>query len=337
MAKADKAKSKGADKPETPSRLEGKIVQAALTHVGTCIQKAFKSGSWAYQAGDTACIEPTALCAIALRKDASVRQQVIEFLCANQNKDGGWSTSPGLGKSDWTSGLALLALRILYKEDGGVDPGHAQVIDKAVHFLFEERFEQFGPFLWLAKPLLLISKGEKGLNYPRGWPWSQDAFHWVEPTSYALLALKLPSQVQAQDSKRVLMRGDQFLLEHACQTGGWNHGNDLCLNVHLPPYVVTTAEALIALQNESSSAVVQQAFHNLENTIGYNMSAMSIAWVAIAQVSHGKDSTQSIEALIERQHEDGSFGPNLMVTALSMLALQAYLGDNALKIPASST
>lgn len=333
MAKSEKLESKGADKSKSPAKLEIEV-QQALAKVDRYIQGSFKNGSWPYKVGGSACIEPTAYCSIARRKDAGVRKAVIEFLCTNQNKDGGWSTSPGFGLSDWTSGLALLALRILFQEDGGVDAKHAAAIDRAVSYLFNVRFESFGAYLWLAKPMLLISKGEEGLDYARGWPWSQGAFHWVEPTSYTLLALKIPSPVQAQDSKRVLMRGDKFLLEHACKAGGWNHGNDLCLNVYLPPFAVTTAEALTALQNQSAADSVKQAFKNFENTIGYNSSAMSIAWMAIAQQAYSKDAWPAIKSLIECQHEDGSFGPNLMVTALSMLALQAYLGDNALKISA---
>ncbi len=321
MPKAEKLESKGAN-----------VISKSLDKVDKYVQKAFRNGAWGYKPGGEVCMEPTAFCAIARRKDPAARKQVIEFLCKNQNEDGGWSTSPGMGKSDWTSGLALLSLRILLKEEGSIDRPQKDVINRAVKFLFDERFEMFGDFLWLAKPLVLISKGEKGLDWARGWPWSQGAFHWVEPTSYALLALKIPEPVDAIDSKRVLMRGDKFLLEHACQAGGWNHGNDLCLEVHLPPFAVTTAEALLALQNESKADVVQNAFHNLSTTIGYNMSAMSVALVAIAEQSHGKDSAASISALIKRQNEDGSFGPNLMVTAISMLALQAHLGDNALKI-----
>lgn len=329
MPKAEKVESKGADKAARSGKSAAEAVSNSLVKADKYLQGAFKNGSWAYKPGDTACIEPTAYCGIARRKDPDTRKQVIDFFCANQNPDGGWSTSPALGKSDWTSGLALLALRILFKEDGGVNAAHAAVIDKAVTYLFEARTEFYGA---LAKTLLLISKGDAGLNYPRGWPWSPGCFHWVEPTAYTLLALKIPDHVQKQDSKRVIERADNFLLEHACKDGGWNHGNDLCLEVHLPPFAVTSAEALVALSDQKSADAVQKAWKNLNNTIGYAGSAMSLAWTAIAQASYGIDSGDSIRMLIERQNEDGSFGPNLMVTALSMLALQGHQGDNALKI-----
>lgn len=328
MAKTEKFKSKGADNTKAAAKPNLASIQPVLLKADEYIQKSFKNGGWAYKAADAACIEPTAFCAIARRKDASMRKQVIDFLVTNQNADGGWSTSPGLGKSDWTSGLALLALRILLKEEHS-EGAHAASVDKAVAYLFEARTEFYGA---LAKILLQISKGDEGLNYPRGWPWSPGCFHWVEPTAYALLALKIPSPAQKADSQRVVSRADNFLLEHACKDGGWNHGNDLCLNVYLPPFAVTTAEALIALQDQKNANAVQHAFHNLKNTIGYNGSAMSAAWTAIAQLSYGRDATESIHNLIARQHEDGSFGPNLMVTALSVLAIQAHQGDNALKI-----
>lgn len=320
-------------KAEKIERKEAGAISECLDKVDNYIQSAFRSGAWGYKTGCEACTEPTAFCAIARRKNPEIRKQVIEYFCSNQNKDGGWSTSPGKGKSDWTTGLALLALRILLKEEDNVESACKVAVDNAVRFLFEQRFELFGPYLWLAKPMVRFNEGEEGLNWARGWPWTQGAFHWVEPTSYALLALKIPGPAQAEDIENVLLRGDKFLLEHACLDGGWNHGNDLCLNVHLSPFAVTSAEALIALQDHSNDGVVQKAFLNLKKTIGYNMSAMSVAWVALAEQSHGKDSSESISALLARQHEDGSFGPNLMVTAISMLALQAHLGNNALKIP----
>lgn len=331
MPRADKAGSKESDKHANGGMLSEKAVSSALAKVEAYIEKSAKAGVWGYHPGESACVEPTAFCGMALRKKTAVHGVVSEFFCKNQNSDGGWSTSPGLGKSDWTSGLALLALRVLDKEAGQADKTRASVIDSAVKYLFDSRTEFYG---WLAKALLLISQGDKGINYPRGWPWSPGCFHWVEPTAYTLLALKLPATINYQDSKRVIERADNFLLEHSCKAGGWNHGNDLCLNVYLPPFAVTSAEALIALQNHKDAEPVRLAIRNLHQTIGYDMSAMSLAWASLARQSLGIDDSDSIKMLLDRQHPDGSFGPNLMVCGLSMLALQAHLGDNALKVPA---
>lgn len=297
-----------------------KLAEALLTST-------YKDGFWSYKEGDSPCIEPTSFCALAMRDDARIAGSVINFLTTNQNADGGWSSSPGIGQSDWTTSLALLALRNLSIQTKAEDTTKPAV-DKAVTYLFDVRSEFYG---FLAQALLYIWKGREGLMYTRGWPWSKGCFHWVEPTSYSLMALKIPNVPQRDDMVEVLKRADGFILEHACKDGGWNHGNDRTLGFDQPAYVVTSAEALVALQNHRQDEKIQHALRSLKNSLGYGRSALSLAWVTIARHSYGEDTSETADLLVQRQNKDGSFGPNLMVTGLSMLALQAHLGNNVFK------
>src|SRR5207244_3405571 len=72
-----------------------------------------KDGRFPYCQGKGESTEATSWAAIALASDKDVRARVIDYLLSTQKSDGGWSTAPADGKSDWTTSLCVLALRIL--------------------------------------------------------------------------------------------------------------------------------------------------------------------------------------------------------------------------------
>ena len=76
-----------------------------------------------------------------------------------------------------------------------------------------------------------------------GWPWTDGAHGWTEPTAWGLLALRLfrPTQRDRIDDALAMFR------ERECVGGGWNYGSRNVLGVDQRPYVQTTALALLAL------------------------------------------------------------------------------------------
>ncbi len=107
MIKANNGASKS--QPNDDERL-----LSAFEKARTYIRKNQKDGLWPYVSGCRSATEASAWCAIALRDDATVRAAALQGLLDARNQDGGWSTEPHLsGRSDWTSGPALLSLRIL--------------------------------------------------------------------------------------------------------------------------------------------------------------------------------------------------------------------------------
>lgn len=358
----------------SPSRLGTGIAASSLTQQRqralAYIRNVYDQGGWwPYQPGHDCSIETTAWCYFAVRDDLQIAKDVCAFLSRSQNNDGGWSTTPGAGKSDWCTSLAVLALREIQKSRPEIADGMkiGRVIERALDYLFEQRFDLYKPF---ARFILLFIQGPKALRYGRGWPWSPGCYHWVEPTSYALLALKLHGIPDREVFSTVCQHANQFLTDHACKEGGWNHGNHLSLGSYLPPYVVTTAEALLALQdawssnaddsrpvgktgsptesesggrtdgNNGSAAmekggtaqVIQAAIDFLEPAAAKSNSAMALAWCILALDAYGKDTKDLVARLAQSQHKDGSFGRNIFVTALSVHALDAALGSNFLKL-----
>jgi len=275
---------------------------------------------------------------MALRNanQATVMGHAVAWLVSTQNKDGGWSTAPGAGRSDWTSGPATLALRVITSDDGDGGTGSnsqraatQRSIERALAYMFDSRTEFYGS---LARLLLFAYKGASGLDYSRGWPWTRDCYHWIEPTVYALLALKLPSRLNSGLYDEIIGRAEQFIIENECKGGGWNHGNMYCLKFYLPAFVVTTSEALLALQETPESVGVKSALDFLVRKEPTDFTAMEYAWSILALNAHGKSTDKLVNSLVSHQNADGSFGLNLMVTALATLAIEtAVTNRNPLK------
>lgn len=289
------------------------------------------AGWWPYKPGNNPSMEATSWSALAVRKSVDANR-VMDFFVKNQNKDGGWSTAPETGFSDWATGPVLLAFRTLYSagKEKSSDTRFGDSINRGLLELSDSRVEFYRP---VGRLIIFLGLGQEGLKYSRGWPWDPgfNCFHWVEPTSYHLLALKVPGLPEAGLYNEVTKFANKFLKEHACKGGGWNHGNELSLGAYLPPYRVTTAEALLAQQDQAGEKVVADGLKVLSSKSNDDDSALSLAWSILALNAYGKNVDKETAFLIKRQKPDGSFGVNLMASALSVLALEAVQGTNFLK------
>ena len=180
------------------------------------------------------------------------QSQLRQFLLASRNPDGGWAYAPGKATRLEPTSWALIALP-------DVDPG---VLRRwpLTGDLLRERADGDANFGFHAVGLLaLVARGIeheagntrliKGLedvrgvalsnseiyrqdNSLQGWSWIPQTFSWVEPTGWALLALKKWSRVSggAIDADRVAV-AEKLLVDRACAQGGWNYGNSNMKNL----------------------------------------------------------------------------------------------------------
>ncbi|MBZ0189110.1 MAG: hypothetical protein K8F91_22890 [Candidatus Obscuribacterales bacterium] len=280
------------------------------------------NGFWPYKRNQGPSAEATSWCAMALAADREAIRKATTFLIKSQEKNGGWSTAPDTGFSDWASGPTLLCLRYLNK----ISPEARQVkgivgtLEKGLLHLIDSRVEFFPV---VARLLMLMGGGEKNLYYARGWPWDPDCYHWVEPTSYYLMALKIPGMPRPDLYIKIVEFANQFLLENACVGGGWNHGNHISLGAKLPPYRMTTAEALLALQDIPKSKQVKAGLDILASYSNQDSSALSLSLSILALRAYEKKNDSELAFLLSRQRSDGSFSDNNMVNGLACLALSA--------------
>jgi hypothetical protein len=163
-----------------------------------------------------------------------------------------------------------------------------------------------------------------------GWPWISDTFSWVQPTSYAIFALKL---VGLREHARV-KEAEALLFDRMCPGGGWNFGNPIILNRPIDPSLSETAIALFALQDVPEAAdEIDVGLTILEENLARYPSTLSLALSVLCFNIYERPVERFVDLLLNRQESDGSWRQMPWWSALAVLALQtAEGGDNVFKL-----
>lgn len=197
------------------------------------VENVVPTGGWSYYDNKTASVEPTCLALLALKnsKFESSKEFVsgIKFLESCIQPSGMVVNPDGRQEASWTIPLVLFTFRKF-----NINPN---AIAKMVSILLEIK----GAVTKHDKALEIHAKG---IN-PQltGWPWSLNTFSWVEPTAWAVLALR---SAGLDDNPRVI-EGIDFLVDRLMDEGGANYGNKTVLGKLLDPVPGPTAICLLAL------------------------------------------------------------------------------------------
>jgi hypothetical protein len=146
---------------------------------------------------------------------------------------------------------------------------------------------------------LLRSHGRQAAVNPRlfdhdgtipGWPWVEGAGAWIEPTGYAVLALR---SVGLGDHQRV-RDGVRMILDRALPDGGWNYGNRRVIDHVVSPFPAPTGIALAALAGEPRDPHVERAIAYLRSALRRVRTPLSLGWGLIGlrawgEFPHGAD------------------------------------------------
>jgi hypothetical protein len=248
-----------------------------------------------------------------LREASAARDAAVRWLESRMNRDGAL-TLLGDDQPHWSTSLLVIALTRL-----GV---RADLRDKAVAWLLAWKGEKVAP----TKEITLDGALQ-------GWPWASGTFSWVEPTSYALLALKLAGHGK---HPRVV-EAEQLLLDRVCQDGGWNYGNRVIYGAAFQGYLPNTALAALALQDSAAARpTVERGLAFLERGIQTHQSALALSLSILCFLVFSKPTAPLVAALKSRQQSNGSWQQQVHLTALAALTLQAVdCGTNILALPAA--
>ena len=202
---------------------------------------------WGYRPGQPPHVEPTVLAdlgllAVAAPAELPVAREIAriggDWLLGLQNLDGSIGLSEQLSAPTWPTAHAILLWGALDRA-GDVPPRYQAARQRAVDYLL--KFE--GRALPRSPDML------HDTTIP-GWPWVQNTHMWVEPTAFALLALR----AEGQGDHPRCRDGLRLLRDRSLPAGGWNYGNTVVLGAELRPHPGPSGIALLGLQGDPASS-----------------------------------------------------------------------------------
>jgi uncharacterized protein (DUF362 family) len=279
-------------------------------------------GGWGYRAGQPMHIEPTCLALLALAGDAAKYGPWLEngrkALESTRIADGSYRLARGGAQAVWTTALVLFTEHAL----SPVAAAPGSPLDATAERL-------------LGIESLIIKEDEETADMKldidlalHGWPWAEANFAWVEPTSWACLALRAMNR---GDHPRV-QEGIKLLFDRAFDSGGANYGNRLVLGKSTEPIPGPTAIMLIALQGLADQPRIDASVGYLRMHAAQTTDLENLAWAKLALSVHNQDratrdllpeiDTRIGGALSEEIHRTDGLGAGPYRLALAALALE---------------
>jgi hypothetical protein len=233
-----------------------------------------KSGGWAYFDSVQESLEATCLAELALAPEMQASSSAaILFLLKSQLSDGGWPAFLGDSEGSWTTALALCTLN----STGDFTAAR----EKAFRWLYAERGRE-GHWFWRWK----FKTSDRNVRFDPdkyGWPWVTGSASWVIPTAFSIIAIEQFTVCnRSEESEKRIHLGVEMLLDRACVDGGWNSGNSVVYGVPLRPHVEATAVALLALQDEQRTEMIQKSLSWLRQNAASVDSVSSLAWCILS-------------------------------------------------------
>ena len=271
-------------------------------------------GGWGAVSGRQSTTEATSFATLALSRFPDARGAAdagVAWLRKQQNPDGSWPVTPAVPTGSWPTALALLCL--------AEHDGTAPLVRRAVEWLSAHRGRRLGflaSLLYRVMPERMPVRLNPNL---RGWPWTANEFSWVEPTSYALLALKKTAR-DRDGIADMVAEAEAMLYDRACPEGGWNYGNSTVYGEALTPFLETTAVALIALQDRREDGRQRAGLAVLRRLLREAQSGFALSWSILCLRVHGEDAAALTGRLAEI-HASRRFLGETRSTALALLAV----------------
>ena len=261
-------------------------------------------GGWGYYPGKSSRLEPTCWALLALAREAGAPLDISPL--QKWPRDAGWLVDATGAPINYAFN-AFAALTLLQHPDGPplAAPVAAQLLRaKGVRLEQATQLRQD--------------------NSLQAWPWIDQTFSWVEPTSWCLLLLKKLRQVQPSasnpEANERIEVGERMLIDRACKTGGWNYGGSNVYGQELWAYVPTTALGLLAMQDRRDDPVVTRSLHFLQKDIGTERSAPALALALVCLRVFGVNAESFEQDLLTRLDLSRALGSTVALSS-SLYAL----------------
>lgn len=264
---------------------------------------------WGYGPDAAGATEPTALAALALlaHDQPALAAPALDWLSSLQNPDGSVGINRDQSTPGWTTSLAILAWRA--GDQAARKSDYQKSVELAVRWLLH------------AAGVSLPRTPELGHDTTiDGWPWVLGTHSWLEPTAWAVLALR----ATGHGRDRRFIDGVRLLIDRLLPTGGANYGNTFVLGQQLRPQVEATGLAMLALKGQPDpSGRIEASCAYLESALSADTPAISLSYGLLGLAAQGRPSEKAdelLQAAFERTARQGFPPLNL---ALLLLAAQA--------------
>ena len=279
-------------------------------------------GGWGATVSRHSNTEATSLAIAGLKSvdDPAAQQSAlrgVDWLARRQNHDGSWPLDDVTQNGSWSTSLAIVALTTF--------PEHRAATLRAARWLLQQEGSKLG----ILAELVLWATGKSKLNEMNrdlvGWSWVPNSFSWVEPTGYALIALKkVRAALTETEVNERIRQGEAMIYDRMCKGGGWNYGNSKVMDYALWPYPDITAIALIALQDRAAEAPNQESLQRLPEMAEKVNSGLALSWGAICLNIYGQENDW--KPLIEKRFAQDGFLGETKTLALALMALNGHAG-----------
>lgn len=286
--------------------------------ITTLLQNQNPDGGWGAIRGKRSNTESTSLAVTALQAmpdntAAENRKRAIDWLLRRQNKDHSWPLNETAKEGSWTTALAITAL--------SDNAANSERVLAAARWLLEQEGSKPG----ILAEIILWATGKSGINKLNkdliGWSWVPNSFSWVEPTSYALIAVKkLRARLAGTNVDERIRQADAMIYDRVCNGGGWNYGNSKVLDYALWPYPDITAIALIAMQDHAREQANQESLQVLSKIAWATDSGLALCWAAICLDIYAQDNS-GFQGQIEKRFAATAFLGETKSLALAVIAL----------------
>ncbi len=275
-------------------------------------------GGWGFHPGSQSRVEATCWALHALlhsgrKKAPESVGRGFQFLRAAQLPDGSWPASREQKVGCWVTSLACWVLMS--------EGNSATAVASGLRWLCEDWPADSSRLRRIFGRFTSQSRISPINTSYRGWGWTPRTSSWVEPTSFALLALsKSPEKLLPPAAKRRQQLAEALLYDRMCPGGAWNCGNPMVYGVTGDRLVVSTVWALLALRHypERSENVI--SLNWLEERVSGIRGPGSLALARICLDTYGRKWPLG-ETAFQDSHQRNEFLHSIQVVAWTCLAL----------------
>jgi hypothetical protein len=259
-------------------------------------------GGWGFHAGGQSRVEPSCWAALALFHSAKQEteesfRRLAGFLETRQLEDGSWPASPEMKTGGWVTSLACSVL--------AGDAGSEKQLRAGLRWICEDFPRDSSPLQRFMRRLRPESHISAQNDSYRGWGWTPKTSSWVEPTSFAVMALRAANAEQLP--KNAGQRRElaiSLLYDRMCPGGGWNCGNPRVYGVDGDALVLPTCWALLALRDAPEKPGRALSLAWLEKEFAKIESAGSLAVAGMTLENYGKRALEAKRKLSDWSAED---------------------------------